>query len=65
MPMKRNFTFSFGNPVPKARSRPNEVQKNNKNVSPSEYVIRNILNYSKSLSTCQTHQTGILFLVMN
>ncbi len=65
MPMKRSFTFSFGNAVSEGKSNPDDIQKNNKSVSPSEYVIRNILNYSKSLSTCQTHQIGTMFLVMN
>jgi len=63
--MKRSFTFSFGNSVSEGKSNPSDLQKNNKNVSPREYVIKNILNYSKSLSTCQTRQTGTMFLVMN
>ncbi|MBL7110403.1 MAG: hypothetical protein ISS19_00495 [Bacteroidales bacterium] len=63
--MKRISTFLFGTSVSEGRSSPNEAQKNNKSVSPREYVIRNILNYSKSLSTCETHQTGTIYLVMN
>jgi len=63
--MKRSFTFSFGNSVSEGKSNPYEIQKNNKNVSPREYVIRNILNYSKSLSTCKTRSTGTMYLVMN
>lgn len=63
--MKRNFTFYFGNSVSKRRSDPDEMQKNNKNVSPRESVIRNLLNYSKSLSTCQLPELGHVFLVMN
>lgn len=63
--MKRNFTISFGNSVSDGKSISNDLQKINKSVSPREYVIRNILNYSKSLSTCQTSNTGTLFLVMN
>ncbi len=65
MPMKRSFTILFGNSVSEGKSSPDDLQENNKNVSPREYVIKNILNYSKSLSTCQTHQTGTMFLVMN
>lgn len=65
MPMKRSFTLSYGNSVSGGDSTPDEMQNNTKKVSPSEYVIRNILNYSKSLSTCKTQQTGTMFLVMN
>lgn len=63
--MNRSFTFSIGNSVSDGKINPGDVQKNNKNVSPREYVIRNILNYSKSLSTCKTRQTGPMLLVMN
>jgi hypothetical protein len=34
-------------------------------VSPSELVIRNILNYSKALSVLRTRETGFVNLVMN
>jgi len=34
-------------------------------MSPSESVIRNILNYSKALSVLKTPETGIINLVMN
>jgi hypothetical protein len=34
-------------------------------VSPSEQVIRNILNYSKALSVLKTRETGFINLVMN
>lgn len=34
-------------------------------MSPSESVIRNILNYSKALSVFSTPETGIINLVMN
>jgi hypothetical protein len=33
--------------------------------SPSEYTIRNILNYSLALSVIQTKDTGCVNLVMN
>ncbi|MBC8314046.1 MAG: hypothetical protein ISR57_00450 [Bacteroidales bacterium] len=62
--MKRNSTFFFGNSVSDGGSDPYD-QKNNKSVSPREYVIRNILNYSKSLSILKTHRTGTITLVMN
>ncbi len=62
--MKRNSTIFFGNSVSDGRSDPDD-QKNNKSVSPREFVIRNILNYSKSLFILKTRQTGIINLVMN
>lgn len=65
MPMKRSFTFAFGNSVSEEKQSPDEILKISKSVSPSEYVIRNILSYSKSLSTCKTRQTGHMYLVMN
>jgi len=34
-------------------------------MSPSESVIRNILNYSKALAVFKTPDNGILHLVMN
>jgi hypothetical protein len=42
-----------------------EVRKDPKEVSPSDSVIRNILNYSKALAILKTHDTGIIRLVMN
>jgi hypothetical protein len=34
-------------------------------VSPREFVIRNILNYSLALSVIQSQEAGIINLVMN
>ena len=34
-------------------------------VSPSEQVIRNILNYSRALAVLNTRETGFVNLVMN
>jgi hypothetical protein len=34
-------------------------------VSPSEYVIRNILNYSKALAVLKTEEIGMVNRVMN
>lgn len=52
-----------------SREKSNPVGKPEKEkgkmVSPSESVIRNILNYSKALSVIKTKETGIFNLVMN
>jgi hypothetical protein len=34
-------------------------------VSPSEQVIRNLLNYSSALAVLKTRETGFVNLVMN
>jgi len=34
-------------------------------VSPGEYVIRNLMNYSRSLAILNTKETGIVSVVMN
>ncbi|TSA27377.1 MAG: hypothetical protein D4R67_06210 [Bacteroidetes bacterium] len=63
--MKRSLLFFFGKLTSSGTIHSDEGKKSSKSVSPSEYVIRNILNYSKSLSTCQTRFTGHIHLVMN
>jgi len=40
-------------------------RRNRKAVSPSESVIRNLLNYSKALTVLQTTETGYINVVMN
>ena len=40
-------------------------KKERHDVSPSEYVIRNILNYSKALVMMKTNETGNVGMVMN
>jgi len=40
-------------------------RKERRDVSPSESVIRNILNYSMALNVFQTEETGIVRMVMN
>ncbi len=40
-------------------------RRNRKVVSPSESVIRNLLNYSKALKVLATTDTGYIHLVMN
>ena len=40
-----------------------KVERNG--ISPSEQVIRNILNYSAALAVLKTRETGFINLVMN
>jgi hypothetical protein len=40
-------------------------KKEKRDVSPSEYVIRNILNYSLALNVFKTEEAGIVKMVMN
>jgi hypothetical protein len=40
-------------------------RKERHDVSPSEFVIRNILNYSRALTVFQTEEAGIVKMVMN
>ena len=42
-----------------------DLRKNSPTVSPSDTVIRNLINYSKSLVILKTLDTGIIRLVMN
>lgn len=42
-----------------------ETRRKRKAVSPSESVIRNLLNYSKALAVISTPKTGFINLVMN
>ncbi len=64
--MKRYATFYSLNPdASKENSFSCNFRKNRKNVSPSDSVVRNILNYSKALTILNTHDTGMIRLVMN
>lgn len=63
--MKRNSTLFYGQDFTGSGEQTGENRKISKRVSPGERVIRNILNYSKSLTICQTRYTGTLNLVMN
>jgi hypothetical protein len=40
-------------------------KKERHDVSPSEFVIRNILNYSRALAVVQTKETGNMRMIMN
>jgi hypothetical protein len=50
-----------------ARTRRHQLRRkmDRNGVSPSEKVIRNLLNYSCALTVLKTRETGILNLVMN
>jgi len=66
MPMKRYATFySLNSNTSKENSFSNDLRKNRKEVSPSDSVIRNILNYSNALVILNTNDSGIIRLVMN
>lgn len=66
MPMKRHATFfSLNSKIQKENCFSDELRKNHKEVSPSDSVIRNILNYSQALIILKTHNSGIIKLVMN
>ncbi|MDP1623738.1 MAG: hypothetical protein Q8M08_15535 [Bacteroidales bacterium] len=64
--MKRTATFYSSNPI---RSKFNDPAADSRRrrrvVSPSESVIRNLLNYSKALAVLETTETGYINLVMN
>jgi hypothetical protein len=64
--MKRTTTFY---PLTPLHSKVNEFSADKKRrrkvVSPSESVIRNLLNYSKALTVLKTAETGYINLVMN
>jgi hypothetical protein len=64
--MKRNATPYSSVDLPGASS-PGLSRKRKKDpmVSPSESVIRNILNYSKALAVIKTRESGLFNLVMN
>jgi len=42
-----------------------DTRRRRKIVSPSESVIRNLLNYSKALAVLKTTETGYINMVMN
>jgi hypothetical protein len=70
--MRKPFTLctkpSFSDPEQPSRKkqRPERGLTMRRNgVSPGEYVIRNLMNYSKALSVLNTKETGIVNVVMN
>lgn len=66
MPMKRTSTIQSYH-LSRETSGPDKMPARKKEpmISPSESVIRNILNYSKTLTVIKTKETGIFNLVMN
>ena len=64
--MKRNPTISsFYNVVQEKSTRGRVPGRKREKSAPRESAIRNLLNYSKSLSVLNTINTGTLNLVMN
>lgn len=64
--MKRSNTlFSLNSNMSKENGYAGMSRKDRKEVSPSDTVIRNILNYSKALAILKTSDSGIISLVMN
>ncbi len=64
--MKRHATlFSLNSRNPKENGFSAESRINQKKVSPSDSVIRNILNYSQALAILKTQDSGTIRLVMN
>ncbi|MEI6456705.1 MAG: hypothetical protein WCO93_10500 [bacterium] len=61
--MKRNATMYYL--TSKGNGSSSDKRRKRHEMSPSESVIRNILNYSKALSVFSTPETGIINLVMN
>jgi hypothetical protein len=64
--MKRTATFySLTSLQSKVNDPSDEKRRRRKIVSPSESVIRNLLNYSKALAVLKTTETGFIHMVMN
>jgi len=64
--MKRTATIYSLTPYQSKVSDPSvDRRRSRKVVSPSESVIRNLLNYSKALTVLNTTETGYIHMVMN
>ncbi len=64
--MKKSATlYSLNSRISKENVFSTKLRKNRKEVSPSDSVIRNILNYSQALTILQTQDSGIIRMVMN
>jgi hypothetical protein len=64
--MKRSATiYSLTENHSKEIESSGEIRRRRNAVSPSESVIRNLLNYSKALAVVTTPKTGFINLVMN
>jgi len=64
--MKRTATFYSFTSYPSQVNDPSANKgRRRREVSPSESVIRNLLNYSKALAVFNTPKTGYINLVMN
>ena len=58
VPSNRKTVTTDPKPFPKRKSERHDV-------SPREFVIRNILNYSLALSVFETQEAGFVKMVMN
>jgi hypothetical protein len=72
LPMRKHLTLKSLTSVPSDRksvaadTKPFPKKKSERHdVSPREFVIRNILNYSLALSVFQTQEAGFVKMVMN
>ena len=64
--MKRTATFYSSTSFHvKPVEAPAEKRRRKRESSPSESVIRNLLDYSKALAVLKTSETGYINLVMN
>ncbi|MCX6305484.1 MAG: hypothetical protein NT040_10995 [Bacteroidetes bacterium] len=64
--MKRSATFYSLTSFTSRENDPSaDKRRRRREVSPSESVIRNLLNYSKALAVLKTNETGYINLVMN
>ncbi len=64
--MKRTATFYSLTSFPLKENDPSAYKRRRTGVvSPSESVIRNLLNYSKALAVLKTTETGYINMVMN
>jgi len=63
--MKRKSTLFKENLITNGDRTPDEPRQSPAEFSPSERVIRNILNYSKSLFILKSYTAGHANLVMN
>ena len=64
--MKRTATIFASTTFHAMSNHPSaDRRRRRKVISPSESVIRNLLNYSKALTVLTTNETGTINLVMN
>jgi hypothetical protein len=63
--MRKSVTlYSLSTYTPE-KKRPSPSDEMRKGVPPCEWVIQNILNYSKALSVMKSENTGFINMIMN